>query len=163
MAETINLNPNKIKKLKDNVYKFLEKYKVNGGPEIKYTHVSMGDSFLGKFNLDKKARKEFNKLYIEAVEYGAIFSIAEKPKDYGPLLIDIDLELPIDNYDKNTRLYNDNIIIEIIDTYKKAITKYLDLNNQDFEVALIEKEAPTKKATIVKKSVKKPILVVDEE
>ncbi len=32
MAETINLNPNKIKKLKDNVYKFLEKYKVNGGP-----------------------------------------------------------------------------------------------------------------------------------
>jgi P4 family phage/plasmid primase-like protien len=150
MAETINLNPNKIKKLKDNVYKFLEKYKVNGGPEIKYTHVSMGDSFLGKFNLDKKARKEFNKLYIEAVEYGAIFSIAEKPKDYGPLLIDIDLELPIDNYDKNTRLYNDNIIIEIIDTYKKAITKYLDLNNQDFEVALIEKEAPTKKATIVK-------------
>lgn len=150
MAETINLNPNKIKKLKDNVYKFLEKYKVNGGPEIKYTHVSMGDSFLGKFNLDKKARKEFNKLYIEAVEYGAIFSIAEKPKDYGPLLIDIDLELPIDNYDKNTRLYNDNIIIEIIDTYKKAITKYLDLNNQDFEVALIEKEAPTKKATLVK-------------
>ena len=150
MAETINLNPNKIRKLKDNVYKFLEKYKVNGGPEIKYTHVSMGDSFLGKFNLDKKARKEFNKLYIEAVDYGAIFSIAEKPKDYAPIMIDIDLELPVDNYDKNIRLYNDNMIIEIIDTYKKVIIKYLDLNDPDFEVALIEKEAPTKKPTLIK-------------
>ena len=147
-----NINPNKIKKLKDNVYKFLEKYKVNGGPDIKYTHVSMGDSFLGKFNLDKKARKEFNKLYTDAIEYGAIFSIAEKPKDYGPLLIDIDLEVSVDKYTelKNTRLYNINMIIEVIDAYKNAIIKYLDLNEDDFQVALIEKESPTKKPSLIK-------------
>lgn len=152
MAETINLNPNKIRKLKDNVYKFLEKYRVNGGPEIKYTHISMGNSLLGKFNLDKKARKEFNKLYIEAVEYGTTFSIAEKPKDYAPIMVDIDLEVPIDSYDKNNRLYNDNMIIEIIDTYRQVISKYLDLfgNDKLFDVSLIEKEAPTKKATLIK-------------
>lgn len=153
MAELSNLNPNKIRKLKDTVYRFLEKHKVNGGHEIKHTHVSMGDSFFGKFNLDKDARAEFLKHYIEAVEYGAVFSIAEKPKDYGPLLIDIDLELPLDNYKEGDRLYNNNIIIGVINAYRTAIHKYIDVTDSELEVALLEKEAPTKKALVMKDGV----------
>jgi P4 family phage/plasmid primase-like protien len=149
MTEISNLNPNKLRKLKDSVYKFLEKFKVFGGPEIKYTHVSMGDSFLGKFNLDKKSRKDFIELYVEAVEYGATFSIAEKLKEYGPLLIDIDLEVPQDKYN-NERLYDLNMIIEVINAYKKSIVKYLDVTESDLQVALIEKPTSTKKTLTIK-------------
>ena len=150
MSEICELNPNKIKKLKDTVYKFLEKYKVTGSNDVKYTHVSMGDAFFGKFNLDKKVTKEFLEHYCNAVEYGAIFSIAEKPKDYGPILIDIDLESPLDDYKNNERLYNNNMIIEVINAYRNALKKYLDLNDSELQVTLHEKPEPTKKTTIVK-------------
>ena len=63
-----------------------------------YTHVAMGENFYGKFMLDKNQIKEFNKLYSEAVENGVVFNIAEKPKEYGPLLIDLDLELALEKH-----------------------------------------------------------------
>ena len=72
MAEIENdvrLNPNKVKKYQTSIYNFLEKYRVGNGADIKYTHVSMGESHMGKFNLDKSAIKEFNKIYSEAIEY----------------------------------------------------------------------------------------------
>lgn len=150
MAEIYEINPKKITKLKDIVYKFIEKHKVIGGSDVKFTHVSMGDSFFGKFNLDKKARKEFLEHYSNAVEYGAVFSIAEKPKDYGPILVDVDLELPLDEYKTNERLYNNNMIIDVINTYRKSLKKFLDLNDSELQVTLHEKEQPTKKTTIVK-------------
>ena len=67
----------------------------------------MGENYFGKFMSDKHQIKEFTKLYSEAVEYGVVFSIAEKPKEYGALLIDLDLEVPLENYNNN-RLYNDD-------------------------------------------------------
>ena len=61
--------------------------------------------------------EEFTKLYAEAVENGVVFNIAEKPKDYGPLLIDLDLELPLEKHN-NKRLYTDDMIYELINTYR---------------------------------------------
>jgi len=149
MTDNTTINPHKVKKLKSNVYNFLEKYRVGGGSEIKYTHVSMGDSFLGKFNLDKKASKEFIKIYSEAVNYGINFCIAEKPKDYGPLIVDIDLELPIDDF-KNNRLYTYDMIISVINAYRLSIKKYLDVTSSELEVCLCEKECATLKTSVVK-------------
>ena len=65
----------------------------------------MGENYFGKFMLDKHQIKEFTKLYAEAVEYGVVFSIAENPKEYGPLLIDLDLEVPSENYYINRFYY----------------------------------------------------------
>lgn len=150
MADMCELNPKKIDKLKNTVYKFLEKHKVASGTDVKYTHISMGDSFFGKFNLDKRARKEFLDYYCEAVNYGAVFSIAEKPREYGPLLIDIDLEVPLSDYKNNERLYDNNMIIEVINVYRCALKKYLDLDDSELQVTLHEKPEPTKKTTVVK-------------
>jgi P4 family phage/plasmid primase-like protien len=142
-------NPNKIQKYQRNIESYLNKTKVGTGSNIKYTHVSMGD-FAGKFMLDKKQIKEFNKLYAEAIEYGVIFNIAEKPKDYGPLLIDIDLELPIEDYNEKERLYNDDMIYEIINTYREVILEYLDLNSNELLASIFEKDNPTMKLSTVK-------------
>jgi P4 family phage/plasmid primase-like protien len=148
--ENLNrLNPNKIRKYQSNIESFLNKTRVGSGPNLKYTHVSMGE-FAGKFMLDKKQIKEFNKLYAEAIEYGVVFNIAEKPKDYGPLLIDIDLEIPIDDYVEKQRLYDDDMIYEIINTYRQVICEYLDLDSNELLASVFEKEQPTKKVTTVK-------------
>ena len=111
----IKLNPNKVKKYQASIYNFLEKYRVGNGADIKYTHIAMGENFYGKFMLDKHQIKEFTKLYAEAVQYGVVFSIGENPKDYGPLLIDLYLEIPLENHNGN-RLYNDDMIYELKNT-----------------------------------------------
>jgi len=155
MEDTNKPNPKKIKRYQTNVEAYLNKFRVGSGQNIKYTHVSMGEQFTGKFMLDKKEIKEFNKMYSEAIENGAIFSIAEKPKDngYGPLLIDIDLEMPIEDYVEDTRLYTDEMIFEIIDSYREVSKEYLDLNSQELVASVFEKPKPTKKISTVKDGV----------
>ena len=142
-------NPNKIKKYQKSIESFLKNLAVGSGQNIKYKHVSMGE-FTGKFMLDKKQIKEFNKLYAEAIDYGLIFNIAEKPKDYGPILIDIDLEIPLEDYNERKRLYNDDMIYEIINTYREVLLEYLDLEPNELLASIFEKEYPTIKTSIVK-------------
>jgi hypothetical protein len=149
--ENLNkLNSNKIKKYQNNIESFLNKLRVGSGQNIKYTHVSMGEHFTGKFILDKKQTKEFYKMYSEAIEYGLTFSIAEKPKEYGPLIIDIDLELPIEDYKEGTRLYNNDMIFEIINTYREVSKDYLDLDSNELVASVFEKPNPTKKLSTLK-------------
>uniref|UniRef100_A0A6C0D908 SF3 helicase domain-containing protein n=1 Tax=viral metagenome TaxID=1070528 RepID=A0A6C0D908_9ZZZZ len=149
MEDLNKLNPNKIRKYQSSVENFLDKYRVGPGSNIKYTHVAMGEHFTGKFMLDKKALKELYKLYSEAVDYGLTFSIAEKPKDYGPLLVDIDLEVPKDTYNDG-RLYNEDMIFEIINTYREVAKEYLDLSGNEVVASVFEKPEVTKKQNVIK-------------
>jgi P4 family phage/plasmid primase-like protien len=143
------MNHHKVDKLKFGVESFLSDYRVGAG--AKFTHVAMGDKLLGKFFLDseKGDLKKFRKLYSEAIDYGVEFHIAEKLKDYGPLLIDIDLEIPLDDYNDG-RLYNNKMILEIISNYREAIKEYLDVTESDVEASVFEKPNPTKKSTVIK-------------
>jgi P4 family phage/plasmid primase-like protien len=150
MEDLNKLNPKKVRKYQNNVESYLEKLRVGTGSNIKYTHISMGDHFTGKFMLDKKQIKEFNKIYAEAIDYGVIFNIAEKPKDYGPLIIDIDLEIPIEDYKEDLRLYNNDMILKVIDTYREVSKEYLDLDSNELVASFFEKEKPTKKISTVK-------------
>ena len=140
-----NYNQIKVNKYQTIVQDYLNNFRVAAGSE--YTHVAMGENYFGKFMLDKHQIKEFTKLYAEAVEYGVVFSIAEKPKEYGPLLIDLDLEIPLDNHN-GERLYNDDLICEVINTFKNVSSKYLNLRTEDESV--FEKPKPSEKKNIIK-------------
>lgn len=153
MEDLYKLNSNKVRRYQTTVESFLDQYRVGTGTNIKYTHVAMGENFKGKFMLDKKQIKEFMSLYTEAVSYGVIFSIAEKPREYGPLIIDIDLEIPHDDYVEGERLYTTKMLFEIINTYRDVINQYLDLESKDLTASVFEKEKPTKKATTIKDGV----------
>ena len=142
-----NMNPNKINKLQSAVERFLSEHRVGAG--AKFTHISMGSSFTGKFQLDKDNNKKFYELYGDAVEYGLEFSIAEKQKEFAPILIDIDLKIPSDDYVEG-RLYSNSMILTIIDSYREAIKEYLDVTNQELEASVFEKPNPTKKGTMIK-------------
>ena len=55
---TKNMNQHKINQFQSKVEKFLSEHRVGSG--AKFTHVSMGSSFIGKFLLDKENCKKFN-------------------------------------------------------------------------------------------------------
>jgi len=145
---TKNMNQHKINQYLSKVEKFLSEHRVGSG--AKFTHVSMGSSFIGKFLLDKENCKKFNKLYSNAINYGVEFSIAEKTKDFAPLLIDIDLKIPCDDYSEGARLYSNSMIISIISNYRDVIKEYLDVTNDELEASVFEKPNPTKKGTVIK-------------
>lgn len=145
---------NDIKKItnsKNKVIKFLDnnRYDKNESNQ-NITHQSYG-IFRGTFYLDKHKRKEFMQLYNKAIKHGVKdLSILEKQGSYAPIIVDIDLEMPHENYEEGTRLYNNDMIDEIVRKYIKSIDKYIDIPNDKFRICIFEKTRPTKKDNIYK-------------
>lgn len=107
-----------------------------------FTHVSMGGiTFPGKYNfVDKNKRNELVKYIAKAFDNGIYFSIAEKLMQYAPIMVDIDLRYPKDDHDKN-RLYDDNLLIQIINMYRDAINEYLVVSDNEVQCFIFEKES----------------------
>jgi hypothetical protein len=117
--------------------------------EQKLTHLSYG-SFNGKFSLDKKARKQFMKLYTQAILEGVKdLSILERQQEYAPILIDIDLKLSKDKYSEK-RLYDSSMIEQVAQAYYKAVEHFFDTNEDLFKMFLFQKAEVAVKENIIK-------------
>ena len=128
-----------LKNYKKNILDFLDAHRAL---ENEYTHLSYG-SFNGKFNLDKKAQKEFIKLYTDGIKNGVSdLSILEKQNEYSRIIVDVDL---IKSDVKHNRLYNNDLIKNICKYYIKSIKKYLNVSNENLIIHLFEKDIPTQK------------------
>jgi hypothetical protein len=103
------------------------------------THLSYG-LVQGKFKLDKGEREEFMKLYYRAVKNGNKLSIIEKPIEYSPLVVDIDLE--VENL-CNGRLYDDKMIYKFVKIYTKQLNKIIDEDSRIYDFYIFEKSQPT--------------------
>ncbi len=133
------------KKIKQQIEELLNMNRTaKGGAD--YTHVSMGGiTFPGKFNfVDSKQRKILAKLVSKAFEKGLYFSIAEKIKDYAPIMIDIDIRMPKEsnedtNSDSIAHLYDNDLIFNIISIYRNCINKFLKTKDTDMECFVFEK------------------------
>ena len=142
-------NNKKILKHKQKVHEYLLKYKNNEDNKDKATHRAWG-IFNGNFLLEKDQQKEFIKLYAEAIEYGVNdFTILETPKEYAPLVVDIDLELPSESYTEG-RLYDESMVLNIIKKYIKSLNTFLDVDDIDYRICYLEKKAPTEKNGVYK-------------
>ena len=140
----------KLAKLKERVYDLLDKNRFNENTKVEPTHQSYG-LFRGVFVLDKLNRKEFMELYTKAIIGGVKdLSILERQKDFAPIIIDVDLELPSEEYKIGSRLYNNNMIIDITKKYIEAINTYLDVPDGQFRICLFEKPKPQEKEGIFK-------------
>ena len=88
--------------------------------------------FSGKFTIsDSKVRAKLMKYVSELHNLGVNLSIAERPKDYGPIKIDVDLNYPEESFENNPvfsnkRLYNNEMVIRVLDFYKEAIKEYMN-------------------------------------
>ena len=136
--------------MNNNLFSFLDKRRVAISSEVKHNVISMGESYKGAFYIDSNDLEQFYELYIEAANNKIKLSIGEKPKEYGPILIDIDLKLNKDQYTEGTRLYNNEMIFLIIETYREAFKKYLSLESEYYDASLFEKQKPTIKENEIK-------------
>jgi len=146
---TTKINKNNYKQ---RVYNYLINNKFKDGYDTKPTHVSYG-LFQGKFVLDDKSRGEFIQIYCDAIESGVNdLSILETHKEYGPILIDIDLNKPYSTECKDIkRLYNRSLILSIIYKYNQSIETYLDISNiKDYNIVLLEKQHCNIKSDLIK-------------
>ena len=148
MTEYNTLNPNKVSKYIANVNNILEEGRIPYGQKTNITHVSMGGN-KGKFCLDKQQRKKLISALAEASEYGVEFNIAEMPKEYGPIIFDIDLEILKSDFTSG-RLYNDDMIVEIGEYYQEAIKKYLDVSQDQLKLSIFEKDKVKEKELTVR-------------
>lgn len=139
-------NPNKVSKLKKKLVKILNNNKCIG---TKFTHTLMTPPF-GKFNIeDSKELKKINKLLGEAIDENIYLGgLMEKQQDYGPILVDVDLELPKE--EAPTRLYNDKMINGVIESYRKSITQICDVNNKELSCLVFEKDSAKEKDNKIK-------------
>jgi P4 family phage/plasmid primase-like protien len=141
----------KLTKLKERVYDLLEKNRFNDETKVEPTHQSYG-LFRGVFVLDRLQRKEFMELYTKAIVGGVKdFSILERQKDFAPIIVDVDLELPSEEYKSGARLYNNKLVLNIIKKYVEAINTYLDVPPEgQFRICLFEKPKPQEKEGVFK-------------
>ncbi len=142
------LNPNKVAKYVATINAILEEGRIPFGEKTNITHVSMGGN-RGKFRLNKNLRKKLVKTLAEASEYGLEFHIGEMPKEYGPVIFDIDLEILKTDH-KGERLYDDDMIVEVVEYYTEAIKKYLDVDAEHCKVCIFEKDKVTDKELTIK-------------
>ena len=132
--------------IKKKLYNFLKENKITKDSVEKYTHLSYGP-FSGKFIITKEKIKDFMKLYIDAITHGVDnLVILEKQKEYGPIIIDINLKISCEN----KRLYNEKLILNIAKKYIDTIKLYLDISKDKLNFVLLEKNYPDKKEQLYK-------------
>ena len=131
-------------------------------PELaeKPTHQSWGTIIQGRFYMESDDLKNFMKNYIKSFSYGVTdFSILEIQKEYSPIIVDIDLKKPIDtssetmNDDVENRLYDNNLIISLINKYIYIINNIFELdekNKKHAHIYVFEKDKMQMKDDIYK-------------
>ena len=110
-----------------------------------YTHLSMGGiTFPGKFNFtDSKKRAKLAKYLAKATDNKIHFSICEKLKKEGPILVDLDFRCPKD--ENMNRLYDMDMIKLVILKYRSALQKYLNVTENELICFVFEKDSTSEK------------------
>lgn len=126
--------------LLNNLHGFMDKFRVNKQVDIKPTHLSMG-SYLGSFNIPDNNMAHFYKYYKKAIKSGCIPSILESHLDQGPIIIDVDMKYTLKT-EENPRAYTNNDIMNILRLYNQIIITYLAVNEDDFNIYILEKSKP---------------------
>ncbi len=129
----------------EKLYVFMKKYrnecKKNSGKNLPYTHSMVYEPY-GTYNIPEKKYMEFKKLYEDAIVDGFKPHIAEKHKEYGPIVIDLDF---LQSEKHNRRYYTNNTITNIVKLYNRIIKKYLNTYSNNMTAYVSEKKEPTLK------------------
>lgn len=103
---------------------FIEKYRIYG-EGVEYTHTSFGKPW-GKYYIPDDKLDEFYNLYGKIMGKVALH-ITERPKEFGPLLIDIDMKF---NESKKQRHYTEKDIAYLITKVHSIIISYSGISKK---------------------------------
>lgn len=108
--------------------------------EVYYSHVSLIQP-RGKYTLNRHKLEEFWEMYSSIIykDKNAIFGIAEKPQNYLPVIVDVDIKVKEEDIVYET-IYTEKHTKRIIEIYQSVLQKIVeDCTDQDLYCALLEK------------------------
>ena len=143
--------------INEDLRSFINKYRVEKGVKI-FTNTSIGLPKVS-LNIPDENYDDFLNLYGLAMTNGVPLYFTEKPVEPSPLRVDIDFRFTIpddksglyssqssnsslNNNRKYERLYNDDNIYKIVDSYFNIIAKYLNIADEDKIAYVMEKPNP---------------------
>ena len=117
-------------------YSLMSKYKVNRGDDS-YTHVSMLP-YGGLYNIPNEDIEEFYNQYNQQIKGGAKFGILERPKDIGPMLVDVDIAKPSTTLET---LYTKDRVLAYATAFQKYLISHTDITDHTkLECYVLEKK-----------------------
>lgn len=138
LGKKLNQNGSSDEKQKDidNFYSFLTKHKVVG-EGVEHTHTCFGPPY-GKYNIPDEDLDPFYDLYSKVMGH-IILHVTERPKDVGPLLIDIDMKFN----DVTKRQYKENDITYLVTKINLIIKTYFQATKKMLKAFILEKKTPS--------------------
>lgn len=118
---------------------FMKNFKINKGEPYNYT--SMGEP-KGSWLVPDEALPKFYKLYRKMMKLGIPMHFTEKHKDFGPIVIDLDLKF---DKKKKKRLYTEEMIEKIVQAFHNKIREYIDIDHDKLIAFVFEKKEPVLK------------------
>ena len=120
--------------------------KLNYTDDVFHTHVSLVLP-KGKFQFNRQTLEEFWNAYCGvikdfdfSVKSDILFGIAEKPKDYLPVLVDIDIRIKDTDDWVEEKLYTDTQLKNVVEIYQSFLRKLLDgPTDEDLICVVLEK------------------------
>lgn len=125
----------------NNLYNFLSSYEVkksenNSDDKVIFSHTTLGKPWK-KYNIPADKLLMFYDLYLDALQAKALMHFVEKPREIGPLIIDMDLKF--DKSANGERKYSETHILKLVKIVSETIAKYTDFK---FETYVFEKKEP---------------------
>jgi P4 family phage/plasmid primase-like protien len=124
------------------IQELLKKHFVDSEDTVWHTHVSMVQP-RGKFQFDRNVSDEFWDTYCENMNSvdTPIVGIAEKPHNYTPVLVDIDIKLKEDpNMQYGDHLYNEEQVKQVVQAYQSTLRHIVDgCEDSNLTCILLEK------------------------
>lgn len=108
---------------------------------VYHTHVSLIDP-KGKFLFSRQIMEDFWKHYCEEIEKkNFVYGLAEKPQQYVPVLVDVDLKIEAaDGTDETKPIYGSDQVKNVIEIYQQVIKDIVeDIEDKDVVCVLLEK------------------------
>lgn len=128
----------------DQFKKYILQFRCDKGQP--HTHTSIFDP-IGSFHIPNDKLEEFYDVYKKALISGRKLFLTEKPENPSPMRVDLDFRFKLNDEVKDNevlqRLYNDDLIENILIKYYKLLNEYLDISEDiDLKAYVMEKPAP---------------------
>lgn len=132
------------------LYKFMEKRRIDTESQQKPNIRSWGGDIKGNFNVDYD---EFIKKYEKHILSGSEANLFMVPQKYSHIVIDLDFKINSENWESQynfSRLYFEDHITTLINEYRQAIKHYFVVDDKLLTAFVLEKDEPTINNNIIK-------------